>query len=70
MVRRLSIFLTRHSVVVGAFALTMRVRALAQAPVALPPQAELVFEDDFEKPALDPAWKVKVGDWKGCTTQR
>jgi len=31
---------------------------------ALPPQAELMFEDDFEEPELNPAWRVKVGQWK------
>ena len=31
------------------------------APDALPPQAELVFEEGFDKPELDAAWKVKAG---------
>ncbi len=39
-------------------------RAAEPAPGALPPQAELIFEDGFQKPVLDPAWKVKVGQWK------
>ena len=37
---------------------------LARAAEGVPPQAELVFEDRFEKPDLDPAWKVKVGEWR------
>ncbi|NUQ61635.1 MAG: hypothetical protein HUU20_04050 [Pirellulales bacterium] len=33
-------------------------------PGGLPPQTELVFEDHFEKPELDLAWKIKAGQWK------
>ena len=36
----------------------------AWAAEALPPQAELVFEDSFEKPNVDPAWKVRAGEWR------
>jgi hypothetical protein len=44
--------------------LTAASRAAESAPDVLPPQAEVVFADSFEKPELDPVWKVKVGEWK------
>jgi len=34
-----------------------------RAAEPLPPQAELVFEDRFDKPDLDAAWRAKVGEW-------
>jgi hypothetical protein len=46
------------------FTLAVNTGSRAAEPGALPPQAELIFEDRFEKPELDPAWKVKVGEWK------
>ncbi len=46
------------------FTLAINTGNRAVKPGALPPQAELVFEDRFEKPELDPAWKVKVGQWR------
>ncbi|MBM3499217.1 MAG: hypothetical protein FJX74_11165, partial [Armatimonadetes bacterium] len=34
-----------------------------QAAEPLPPQAELVFEDRFERAELGPTWQAKVGEW-------
>ena len=62
--RHSNLELARHvSWFVGA-ALAAATWGQAAERDTLPTQAELIFEDRFEKSELKPEWKVKVGQWK------